>query len=428
MNKSNFSEKLQKFALLMQSNRYLQAISNGLMSALPILMIGSFAVLLAVLPIAPWQTFIKTTGIQAILLIPYNIAIGCLALYVSFLVSYKLVESFEKEPVVPALVSVFCFLLVTPISTFEKQNAFLLSWFGVQGLFTALIVSLVAARLYIYVLDKNWTIKMPAGVPPTISNVFSGLIPAVIVGLFFLVIAGVFSHTHFKSFTQFIYTLVQTPLSSLGSNFISLFIIVLIQMILWFFGMHGSLVVSSIITAVYLPMDLQNLQAFSAGQPLPHILGQQFYNLYAGIGGAGGTLGLVILMLFIAKSKRLKTLGKLAIIPGCFTINEPVVFGVPMMFNPIMAIPFISVPLIQILVAYIVTYIGLVPPPAGVQVPFGVPVIVAGIMQGSWRIGLLQLVLIVLSLVIYYPFFKKLDDQSLQEELNAEKTNQQVQA
>lgn len=414
--KSSFTEKIQKFAYILQSNRYLQAISNGLMSALPVLMIGSFAILLAVLPIGPWQTFIKSTGIKPILLIPNNIATGCLALYVSFLVSYKLAESFDKEPLVPALVSVFSFLLVTPISTLEKQSAFLLSWFGVQGLFTALIVSLIAARLYIFVLDKNWVLKMPDGVPPTISNVFSGLIPAVIVGVFFLVITGIFMATPYKSFTQFIYTLIQTPLASLGSNFTSLFIIVLIQMILWFFGMHGSLVVSSVLTAIYLPMDLQNLQAFSAGQPLPNMLGKQFYSLYAGIGGAGGTLGLVLLMLFMAKSEKLKTLGKLTIIPGLFTINEPVVFGIPLIYNPIMAIPFICVPLIQLTIAYVAEVIGIVPPPAGVQVPFGMPMFVGGIMQGSWRIAALQFVLIALSVVIYYPFFKKLDRQSLEEE------------
>lgn len=184
--------------------------------------------------------------------------------------------------------------------------------------------------------------------------------------------------------------------------------------------MHGSLVVGSILTAVYLPMDLQNLAAYSAGKAMPHILGYQFYCTFAGIGGAGGTLGLVFLMVFLAKSKRLKTLGKLAIVPGCFTINEPVVFGLPMMFNPIMAIPFICVPLIQMTLAYVSIAIGLVPRLAGVQVPFGMPILVNGLMQGSWRIPVLQFVLIVLSAVIYYPFFKKLDNKSLEEELSAE--------
>lgn len=231
-NQSSFKEKAQKLAYVMQTNRYLQAISNGLMSALPLLMIGSFAILLAVLPIAPWQSFIQKSGIQSILFIPYSISIGCLALYVSFLVAYKLAESFEKEPLIPAVVSAFCFLLVTPISVLEKQNAFLLSWLGVQGLFTALIVALVSARLYVFVLDKKWTIKMPAGVPETISNVFSGLLPAVIVGMVFLVIAGIFTVTPYKSFTQFIYTIVEAPLTALGNNYFSLLLIVLVQMLL----------------------------------------------------------------------------------------------------------------------------------------------------------------------------------------------------
>lgn len=419
-NQTNLKEKVQRFAYATQTNRYLQAISNGLMSALPVLLIGSIALLLAVLPIGSWQNFIKSTGIKNILLIPNSIATGCMALYASFLVSYKLAESFEKEPIMPALVGLFSFLLVTPISNLENQNVFLLSWFGVQGLFTALIVSLVAVRLYIYVLEKNWTIKMPNGVPATVSNVFTGLLPAIIVGVFFLIVSGLFMQTSYKSFTQFIYTLLQAPLSKLGGNVTSLLIIVLIQMILWFFGIHGSLVVSSIITTIYIPMDLQNMQALSNGMPLPNILGHQFYSIFSGIGGAGGTLGLVLLMLLFAKSKRLKSLGKLTVVPSCFTINEPVVFGVPMMFNPIMAIPFISVPLVQTLVAYIAIYIGLVPRLAGYQIPFGMPVLVNGFMQGGWRVAVLQVFLIFLSGVIYYPFFKKLDNKFLEDEKNAD--------
>jgi PTS system cellobiose-specific IIC component len=413
---NNINEKLQKFAYVMQSNKYLQAISNGLMSALPVLMIGSFAIMLVALPIAPWQSFLASSGLAKILLVPYNLSTGCLGLYASFLVGYKLAVSLEKDPVIPALLSIFCFLLVTPISMVEGANMFSLTWFGVQGLFTGLIVSLIATRLYAFFVDKKLTIKMPDSVPGTISNTFSGLLPAVIVGIVFIAVSGIFTNTSYGSFTQFIYAIVQTPLSKLGNNFFSLLIIGLIQMILWFCGMHGSLVVGSFITALYLPMDIENLAAYTAGTEIPHILTQQFYNLFFGIGGAGGTLGLCLLMVFAAKSQKLKMLGKLSIIPGCFTINEPIVFGLPMMFNPIMAIPFIGVPILQILIAYMFMSIGLVPRVAGLQLPFGLPVLAGAFMQGGWRMAALQIFLIVVSIVIYFPFFKKLDKQSLLEE------------
>lgn len=417
---NNFKDKLTRFAYLMQTNKYLQAISNGLMSALPVLMIGSFAIMLVALPFGPWQSFLASSGLNKILFIPYNLSIGCLGLYASFLVSNKFATSLEKDPVVPALLSVFCFLLVTPLTVVQGASMFSLTWFGVQGLFTGLIVALVATRLYAFFVDKKLIIKMPDSVPPTISNTFSGLLPAVLVGLIFIAIAAIFMNTVYGSFTQFIYAIVQTPLSKLGNNFFSFLIIGLIQMILWFCGMHGSLVVGSFITALYMPMDIENLAAYTAGTPIPHILTQQFYSLFFGIGGAGGTLGLCILMVFLAKSKKLKMLGKLSIIPGCFVINEPIVFGLPMMFNPIMAVPFIGVPIIQVTVAYLATGIGLVPHVAGLQVPFGIPVGVSAFMQGGWRLALLQILLVVLSAVIYFPFFKKLDNQSFAEESQAE--------
>ncbi|WP_459478948.1 PTS sugar transporter subunit IIC [Clostridium saccharoperbutylacetonicum] len=410
------SEKVQKFAYTIQTNKYLQAISNGLMSALPVLMIGSFAIMFVGIPIAPWQAFLGTSGLIKILLIPYSLSIGCLGLYASFLIAYKLASSFQKDPIIPALLSVFCFLIVTPMDNVSGANMFSLSWFGVQGLFTGMIVALIATRLYVFLLDKKIVIKMPESVPATISNTFSGLIPAVIVGIVFITITGIFMSTGYGSFTQFIYSIIQVPLSKLGNNFFSFLIIGLIQMILWFFGMHGSLVVSSFITALYLPMDIENLAAYTAGTQVPHIITQQFYNLFFGIGGAGGTLGLCILMVFLAKSEKLKMLGKLSIIPGLFCINEPIVFGLPMVFNPIMAIPFIGVPIVQAIVAYLAIYIGLVPHVAGFQLPFGIPVVFSAFMQGGFMMALLQLALVVLSAVIYFPFFKKLDNESLLEE------------
>jgi PTS system cellobiose-specific IIC component len=383
-------------------------------------MIGSFAIMFVGLPIAPWQSFLGSTGLSKILLIPYNLSIGCLGLYASFLIAYKFAVSFEKDPIIPALLSVFCFLLVTPMDNVSGANMFSLTWFGVQGLFTGMIVALAATRLYIFLLDKKIVIKMPESVPSTIANTFSGLLPAVIVGVVFIAITGIFMSTSYGSFTQFIYSIVQVPLSKLGNNFFSFLVIGLIQMALWFFGMHGSLVVSSFITALYLPMDMENLAAYTAGTQIPHIITQQFYNLFFGIGGAGGTLGLCILMVFVAKSQKLKMLGKLSIIPGCFCINEPIVFGLPMVFNPIMALPFIGVPIVQVIVAYLAMAIGLVPHVAGFQLPFGIPVVISAFMQGGWRLSLLQIVLVTLSIVIYFPFFKKLDNQSLLEEQQGE--------
>lgn len=206
---------------------------------------------------------------------------------------------------------------------------------------------------------------------------------------------------------------------NVGGSIWSLVAIVLVQMLLWFFGIHGSLVVGTVINAVYMPMALENMELYAAGTPaseLPHILGNTFYSLYAGIGGAGGTLSLLIIMFLFAKSKQNKELAKLAGIPGIFVINEPIVFGYPLILNPIMAIPFIITPIVQLLIPYFVTSLGLIPPLTGVQVPFGVPVVINGFMAGGWTAALMQIIDIVVGCLIWLPFFKISDAQMYKEE------------
>lgn len=425
MKKDQLIEKVMNFAGKVQQNKYLSAISNGLMGILPILMIGSIALLLAVLPIDGWKQFLTDIGLRGFLMTASTLTTSLLALYSTFAISYRLAESYGQPGLIPGVVSVFCFFMVTPMANLEFNGAmtsFLdTNWLGAKGLFSAMIIALVSCRLYCYFMEgKKLSIKMPDGVPPVISNSFAGLFPAIVVAFLFMLVAWGFSFTSYGSFAQFIYTIISLPLSNLSSSIWSLVFIVFIQMILWFFGLHGSLVVQSFVTALYLPMDTANMEAVAAGvanADLPNIMGKTFYSLFAGIGGAGGTLSLVILMVIIAKSKKNKALGRLAIVPGCFTINEPIVFGYPLILNPIMAIPFILVPLVQLVIAYLAIASGICPRLSGVQVPFGMPVIISGFIAGGWKIAVLQVVNVLIGIAMYYPFFKLSDRQSEKEEL-----------
>lgn len=420
-NKEALMDKVMMFASKVQTNKYLSAISTGLMGTLPILMIGSIALLIAVLPIPGWKEILTDIGIRSYLMTASTLTTSLIALYSTFAISYRLAEQLKQQPLIPATISVFSFFMLTPMATFEDAGSFLdTGWLGAKGLFPAIIVALIATRLYALFFDKKITIKMPESVPPVISNSFAGLFPAIIVGTIFLLVAFAFGFTSYGSFAQFVYEIISMPLQNLSASVWSLVFIVFIQMILWFFGLHGSLVVGSFVTALYLPMDTANMEAVAAGvanADLPNIMGKTFYSLFAGIGGAGGTLSLCILLVLMSKSKKNKAIGNLAIVPGCFTINEPIVFGYPLILNPIMAIPFITVPLIQVIVAYGVTAIGLVPKLSGVQVPFGMPVIFSGFIAGGWQNAVLQIVLVLIGIVIYYPFFKISEKQALLEEL-----------
>lgn len=255
-----------------------------------------------------------------------------------------------------------------------------------------------------------------------IANTFTALIPAILVGLIFIAVATIFSFTPYGSFTQLVYTVIVTPLNSLGGSVWSLVVLILVQMLLWFFGIHGSNVISGVITAVYLPMATANLEAYAASKALPNILCNTFYDTFSGIGGAGGTLSLCIVILLFAKSKQNKTMGKLGIIPGLFTINEPVVFGYPLIMNPLMAIPFILTPIVQTLVAYFSMYIGLVPRFTGVQVPWCMPIILKPLLAGGWQAAILQVVCIFIGCLIWYPFFKVSDKQRYEQEQSLEAT------
>lgn len=431
MKKDQLMDKVMGFALKIQQNKYLSAISTGLMGTLPILMIGSIALLLAVLPFDAYKAFITDIGLRSFLMLGSTLTTSLIALYSAFAIAYRLAEKFNQEPMIPGVLAVLCFFMITPMVSADVNGtigSYLdTNMLGAKGLFTAMIVSLASCRLYCYFMDgKKLTIKMPDGVPPVIANSFAGLLPAIVVAILFMGVAWGFSFTSYGSFAQFVYSIISLPLQSLSSSLWSLVFIVFIQMVLWFFGLHGSLVVQSFVTALYLPMDTANMEAVAAGvanADLPNIMGKTFYSLFAGIGGAGGTLSLVILLVIMAKSQKNKALGKLAIVPGCFTINEPIVFGYPMILNPIMVVPFILVPIVQVIIAYLAIASGICPRLNGVQVPFGMPVVVSGFIAGGWKIAALQVVLVVAGIFMYLPFFKLSDRQAVAQE-QGELTNE----
>lgn len=423
-NKDQMMESIMNFASKVQTNKYLMAISNGLMGTLPVMMIGSFALLIAVLPVDFIKDAIAAIGLTPYLFTAYTITVGIISIYASFLIGNQLSKNFgHADGVMAGMVSLMSFFILTPMLATDTGTTFNMGMLGAKGLFTAMLCGLIFSRLYILFVDKKITIKMPESVPPVVSNTFAGLLPAIFTAIIAIVVALLFGLTSYGSFADFVYSIIAAPLGHLSGSVWSLVFIVLMQMVFWFFGLHGSLVVGGFIAALYLPMDVANMDAVAAGvanADLPNIMGQSFYNLFAGIGGAGGTLSLLIVMLIMAKSKKHKTLSRLAIVPGCFTINEPIVFGLPMILNPIMAIPFILVPIIQVLIAYFGIASGIFPHLTGVQVPFGVPIFINGFIAGGIMISLLQLICIAVGVALYLPFFKALDKREYREEVGIE--------
>ncbi|WP_440110963.1 PTS sugar transporter subunit IIC [Paenibacillus sp. QZ-Y1] len=419
-NEQKLSHKLQRFAGKIQQNRYMSAISNGLMSTLPFLIVGAFSTLFSALAWEPYQNFIAP--VKGIIGLASTMTTGIIALYAVFFIAYRLAQSFDKDPLVPAATALLSFLILTPVETFDKVRALPLQWLGAQGLFVAMFVGLVAARLYIWIVDRNWTIKMPEGVPPTVVKTFSGLIPAILVAVLFVVISGLFMQTSFVTVHQFIYTYLQVPLEGLGGSLGALIIALIIMQALWMFGIHGAIVTLAIVKPIWMSLDLANLEAFQAGAPLPNIIGLAFWYIYANY---APMLGFALLLVFLAKSKQLRTIGKLGLPGTFFSIHEPLIFGIPVVLNPLLAVPFIASPIVCAVLGYFATTIGLLPAPIGIYPAFGTPIFALGFIEGSWRLAAAQLVLIPVCMLIYYPFFRILDRQALEREAEALENSKQ---
>ncbi|WP_395527541.1 PTS sugar transporter subunit IIC [Enterococcus lactis] len=417
MNLQTVQAKYQPIVTKISSNRYLKAIMNGMMAALPATIAGSLAALIKQLPIPVYQEFLNKSGLADIIQLPITFTTNFLAILFVFSITYSLVESFDKKGLTAAMLSVVAFMIITPVepakSAFGLAFNIPMTWLGAAGMFAAIIVAVIVGRLFIWITDKGWTIKMPDSVPPFIKESFATLVPGFIIIGIFTVIAGIFASTPFGSFHQMIYTLLQIPLQGLGGNIWALLFVSLISQVFWFFGIHGTMVVLSVMMPIWMAMDATQLNAYSAGEALPNIVGFMFFTVYT----YGGTvLGLALLMLF-AKSTRYKTLGKLSIVPAFFGITEPLIFGTPLVFNPIFAIPFIGGSVLSLVVGYLATLVGILPRLSGISTPVGTPIIVQGLMAGGWKIAIFQVVLIAFWVVLWYPFFKIADKQALDQEM-----------
>lgn len=416
-NSAQFQKKVQPVVNKISNNRYLKAMMGGMMAAMPATIIGSLATLLKTLPIEPYQNFIVSHGIDKYLQLPVTLTTNILALLFVFCITYSLVESFDVKGVGPSVVAVVSFLILTPLQTTKNaygmdESVIPMNWLGSTGIFTALIVAFVVGRLYVYIVQKGWTIKMPEAVPPFIKDSFASLIPGTMITAIFVVISAVFASTPFGSVHAFIYGMLQLPLQHLGGSFGALVFVAILSQVLWVLGIHGSMVVLSVMMPIWGAMDAAQLSAYSAGQPLPNIFGMMFFNIYT----FGGTvLGLAILMLR-ARSQRFKTLGKLSIVPAVFGITEPIIFGTPLVLNPIFAIPFVLGNVVSLVLAYLATLTGILQPPTGIGAPSGTPIVLQGLIAGNWRNALFQLALVILWIAIWYPFFKIADNKAIEEE------------
>ncbi|WP_156868641.1 PTS transporter subunit EIIC, partial [Klebsiella pneumoniae] len=270
-----------------------------------------------------------------------------------------------------------------------------------------------STRIFVAITRKRCIIKMPENVPEFISKSFSSLIPGIAILTLFTIISAVITSVGYGSIHEIIYKLIQVPLTSLGSGIWSLIFVAVVAQLLWFFGLHGHAITLGIVAPIWFAMDAQQLAAYAAGVDLPNITGFAFFMTY---GAAGDLLPLAIMLAFFAKSARYKTLGKIALPPAIFTIGEPMAYGVPLVMNFTLAIPYIFINGIMLGIAWYLTVIGVLPRVAGVSTPAGMPIIISGFMQGSWKIAAFQFIGLFARFAGWYFFFKTADLVACREE------------
>lgn len=409
------NKHIMPLATKLGQNRYLTVLRDAFMLSFPLTMFGSIVVVITNLPFFNDAT--KAT-LTSLLGNGQNATMSIMTVFVTFGIGYYLSTSYDVEGIFGGAVAFASFLILTPFMMttdkgVEVSGVLSLDRLGAKGMFLGMIAAFIAAELYCRFTKKGWQIKMPDGVPPAVSKSFAALIPAVLTLTIFLAIQAAVTGLFHVNLHDVIYEVIQKPLVGLGSSLPATLVALFFVQLLWFFGLHGQIIVNSVMDPIWNTLMLENLDAYKAGRALPHIITKPFMETFTvGLGGSGMTLAVVILMAFVMKKKQYRDVGRLALAPGLFNVNEPVIFGMPIVLNASIFIPWLIAPLIVTVLNYAVMAIGLVPAPTGVSVPWTVPIFFSGMLATNSVLGgILQLIDVVIVGLIWFPFLKMLDRQ-----------------
>ena len=402
------------------------ALKDGIIFTLPLTLIGSVFLLLANIPYKPVADWVASMGWNEPLMQAFGATMGIMAIVACIGIAYVYAKNEGVEPLSAGVIALSIFVLTTNSYVINADGVKVTDvipkdWTSGKGMISAILIGLIVGLVYSWFINKDIRIKMPAGVPEGVANSFSALIPAAVLIVGAELVYVFFKYVMDTTLIEFIYKMIQTPLQGMTDSLGGVLLMGFIIPFLWWFGVHGATIIGGIMSPILQSNTLDNGAIVSAGKELTlangaHIVTQQFLDQFMTVTGSGMTIGLVICMLFFAKSAQCKELGKLAIVPGLFNINEPVLFGTPIVMNPFMAIPFIAMPMISGIILYFSIATGLVPPFNGVLVPWTTPPILSGLLVGGVRTALLQAAILVLSFFVYLPFFKKADAMNLENE------------
>jgi len=390
----------------LSENTYLAAIRAGVVSIVPLTIIGGLFMVISFFPSARWEQIVKPY--LQLLQVPVTATFGVLGLFVCFAVAYDLGKRLQQEPLVSAIIATVVFLM---LQIRLSDLAFSMDGLGSKGIFTAILVALISVRVQAFFTDIGLVIKLPPNVPKVVYESFLSLTP-----LFFLVVAFWWirfvlgfdvNHLMQTAFKPLVFALNTLP---------GILVYALLVTLLWSVGINGDNAVDAIVAPIFLQFLAANVEATTAGQPLPYITANGFFTTFVNVGGTGATIALALLMLN-SKEPGFRKVSRISMPTQIFQINEPIFFGFPIVLNPVFMIPYILNALILTGTTYLLMHWNIINKPF-VNVPWTTPPIIGHylVTGGDWRAAVWGVVSIFLAMAVYFPFAKAAERQRLKAE------------
>lgn len=415
-------EKLLPIAAKLGSNKILISIRDGITLSMPLIIIGSLFLIIASFPIQAWTDWLTAVGIDGYLWKGVDSSFGLMGLVASFGIANSLARQNKVDGISAGIIALSSFVVVTPFVSSEAGAGIPVGYMGSKGLFVAMVLGIVSALIFNWFIKKDVRIKLPDAVPPAVASSFSALIPGAVIITLWLVVFGILDRVSIGNIHDLLLKVLGGPLGLLGNNIFGTLIAILLNSLFWMVGIHGGNVVNSILKPIWLMNSDANRLVFQADPTaqLPHIITEPFIDNFVYMGGGGATIGLVIVIALIARRKRASQLTKamvpLTLTPGIFNINEPAMFGLPIVMNFSLLIPFILAPMANAIISYSAMASGLVATTTGIAVSWTMPPVLSGFLTtgGSISGSILQIVCIAVDVAIYWFFYQAVEKKNLE--------------
>lgn len=348
-----------------------------------------------------------------------NGTLNIMTLLVAVAISYHLcVNRGYKNVIAPILVVLSTMIVVTPLTTtfspegstesFLISNVIPVSYTSASGMFVGIIVGLLATDLFIKLSsNKKMQINISGNIPPAVIKSFNVLIPIMVNVIIFAVASFLLNQVFNMDFNTLISTIITKPLSYVTTSLPGFLLITSIANLFFGFGIHQAVISGALLDPFLLQNMQDNMLAYANHQEIPHIINMAFKDTFAVMGGSGNTIALLIAIFIFSRRKDSRDISKMSLTPSIFNISEPIIFGLPIVFNPMLIIPFVLAPIFSLSVAYFATALGLINHVV-VQTPWTTPPIISGFLAtgGDWRASVLQLLIIIITVFMYLPFLK----------------------